>query len=87
MRLEFHYIRVNSVTRGGTNCKWLLEEQLQVAVGEERDILNEAIKGKFMYSDKGTQTIRELGGRHESFGVSIGEGWALMIWIYLHVQM
>lgn len=40
-----------------------------------------------MYSDKGTQTIRELGAGTKVSGVSIGEGRASMTWIYLHVQM
>lgn len=67
----------------------ILEGRQQVAVGDERDILNEAIKEKFIYSDKGTQTIRELGAGTKVSGVrlSIGEGRASMTWIYLHVQM
>lgn len=56
----------------------ILEGRQQVAVGDERDILNEAIKEKFMYSDKGTQTIRELGAGTKVSGVSIGERWASM---------
>lgn len=31
-----------------------------------------------MYSDKGTQTIRELGAGTKVSGVSIGERWASM---------
>lgn len=65
----------------------ILEGRQQVAVGDERDILNEAIKEKFIYSDKGTQTIRELGAGTKVSGVSIGKGRASMTWIYLHVQM
>lgn len=56
----------------------ILEGRQQVAVGDERDILNEAIKEKFMYSDKGTQTIRELGAGTKVSGLSIGERWASM---------